>query len=1314
MDLSKFLSPVRPQEVLARRAASPLADIAASLRGGRQPAGQLQAQLLGRPGVKLKDVQAALPGLDLSQKMTPQELVAMLPQQKRYLQQAARRVKADDDNVMELAGDLLWTERFLPQRSKLALHWLNEAAVDGDEDAIRLLREHSSVQDLGDLKKWERAASQHLQDSWTMDAYGYPDALMEEVLMEDALALARQHVSSMRGEPLAGGPRFQQYQRQPEAKAAEDAGGQYLETVLRGGAAPSKAFDGGHFDNPNLLGHFRGTVTPGGQRLMLEEIQSDPIKQLSPALASRVYGDIGEAAIEGAARAGIPSVAFPSAERIGNVRGGTKAFIRDLYDKSLPEQLLTPLSEAGVPMYTHEGWTNVELPPALREQIIQSGVPLKKAKGGRVKETDFMTLSNDPEKRQRQVEFGQAVDRETERVQNVQDLIAAIQTLRAQENTVVRRKPEKPPVDYFDSQQIDRQQAKQLRDLERDIAAANRKGAARPDGTLMGSMRTLGDAFSKDEEAKLMAKVGLGAAGLVGGLAAPLLVPTAPVTSAAVTNVITGLPINLALGSPEGIGQDAIAGAAMGRAASALHPAAALPAALASYAATNINDAEAGGFLRRLVDLPGPAVTARRYTPDERTSMLNELAPYARPRVLTPKASNILTSVLDDAVKQNETTVLYDRFNKPVSMYSMAGRGEPFDDSSYLSGLVSLNGPAGTGHQAAQHAARNSPLEGFRLFSTPTSQGFWDRIVESEPDWIKQYMPEHELEAYRYLPPVNFAGGGLASMAKNMARRSMSAIDELGGHSTAPAGALSVVKNKGGNWLNGSVEDALRGLKKPVREDTYLAQIRSQHDAPEGMYESVLSQNAKANAINSFIDKQLTRYVKNEMATPEDPVRALAERGVLHYDPTNEISGGTLSKAALNRGKTGNVSSGVGESQLAKQWETLSDAGLGVAPADKWRAEASKETLAKMPWLDKLSDEALIYEKQNPNLAGSLGFPHLIDELSNALNPESGLPRHLLLDPKSMDRVSVPQAVERVNAINQWRAAQKAEADARRANNAATVLHKEYPENNPLGLRWVELKETLPTTLEELTPYQLRQAQEHMKHGNLSQEDAIRRAVREDMNSNPLRDALKYEGDTMGHCVGGYCDDVASGRSRIYSLRDAKGQPHVTIEVQPGERSPLRNTMVGHEYDQLLREYNAAVKSGKVDPNIVDVESFYYKGEQPTPRIKQIKGKQNRAPNEEYLPFVQDFVRSGQWSDVGDLQNSGLSRVNWSPETMKELQAYSIPYPEGYGTPDEVNAALNALNKAKGFAHGGSVSAPVTVSDLRAIMAQLRMEHSNA
>lgn len=1055
----------------------------------------------------------------------------------------------------------------------------------------------------------------------------------------------------------------------------------------------------------------------------------------------------------------------------------------------------------------------------------------------------FLTLSNDPEKRQRQVEFGQAVDRETERVQNVQDLIAAIQTLRAQENTVVRRKPEKPPVDYFDSQQIDRQQAKQLRDLERDIAAANRKGAARPDGTLMGSMRTLGDAFSKDEEAKLMAKVGLGAAGLVGGLAAPLLVPTAPVLSAAAINALSGIPINLALDAPEGIGQDAIAGAAMGRAASAIHPAAALPAALASYAATNINDAEAGGFLRRLVDLPGPAVTARRYTPDERTSMLNELAPYARPRVLTPKASNILTSVLDDAVKQNETTVLYDRFNKPVSMYSMAGRGEPFDDSSYLSGLVSLNGPAGTGRQAAQHAARNSSLEGFRLFSTPTSQGFWDRIVESEPDWIKQYMPEHELEAYRYLPPVNFAGGGLASMAKNMARRSMSAIDEVGDYTTAPSGALSVVKTKGGNWLNGSVEDALRGLKKFPRqyspeEWAKAEEILRKSAAGEipGVDTAASTRNLNdflgKRALDSFIDKQLTRYVKNEMATPEDPIRALAERGVLHFTPDTQRTAVAINAGPHPLGK----STKIAKEPLAKGWETLSDKGVSRRYADNFSDQARPE------WLKS----GVPVFNPSGGMADSLGFSHLIDELANAMNPESGLPRHLLLDPKSMDRVSVPQAVERVSQINAWRAAQKAEADALRANNAATVLHKEYPVSdywhggdyvpgsdltrplyvaknkalaesyvgmskdrtgkgslvplshsakspapedvvveearklgidvdnytpasifdselhgegvvsalvrrlkakgydsanlhdigygtqvddvatvlfpgvktnkgydNPKGLRWVELRQ--PDGLPE--GYAVRQTESGVSElvspkGEVmvakSPEEAARMAWGDlrAQGGNPLADALRYEGDTMGHCVGGYCDEVIQGRSRIYSLRDAKGEPHVTIETSPGHPTiTLREAIIKAQQD--------GVNVPADEDAMMEIANKYLIESSGPSRIVQIKGKQNRAPNEEYLPFVQDFVRSGKWSDVGDLQNSGLisrSRLNEGDvETLNKL-GKQIP---DYMTPAEYQALVESMGN--NFAHGGSVDKNnLSVQQLQAIITQLRQEHLNA
>lgn len=730
--------------------------------------------------------------------------------------------------------------------------------------------------------------------------------------------------------------------------------------------------------------------------------------------------------------------------------------------------------------------------------------------------------------------------------------------------------------------------------------------------------------------------------------------------------------------------------------------------ALAAAVAGSTGDAQGAGFLRRLVDLPGPAHTARRYTPDERVAMLNELAPYARAKALEPKASNILSSVLDDAVRQNETTVLYDQFNKPISMYSMAGRGEPFDDSEYLSGLVSLNGPQGTGRQAAQHAARNSPLEGFRLFSTPTSKGFWDRIVETEPDWGLQYMPEHGLSAYRYLPPIKFAGGGsVAGAAKRLAQRAMSQADDLGGAVVAPRGALSVVKNKGGNWLTGSVEDSLGGLKRRVpsvsRQDL-MEELTGYKPGSVSAHrvQTELDQLAGPEALNSFIDKQLTRYIKNEMATPEDPIRALAERGVLHFDPA------TVSESRLLVHPSGEEVRKVGQSEAAQGWENLSD--RFVYPNLAGNISIAK-TLKENPWLDKLkvsAPDTPVYSRASLVNTNDLGFDHLIDELSNALNPESGLPRHLLLDPKSMSRVSVPQAVERVSAINAWRAAQKAEADALRANNAATQVYKEYPENNPLGLRWVELRAPTP-------PEGWVQEGAAWRHP-----DAWKKEVAKEhpwlYPNDMLQDALKYEGDMMGHCVGGYCDDVLEGRSRIYSLRDAKGQPHVTVEVAPD--SDWKNKLFeasrrGNSIEEMFGERAGEIREAFYASPFNNIQQFLEKNPQYLPqerRIVQIKGKQNRAPNPEYLPFVQDFVKSGQWSDVGDLQNTGL--IRHTGERAKNLGEYSteqelndyldkfMPEKKAQGglVEDMIEQNLDALvekQTPKQMSRGGSVRTPI-------------------
>ena len=486
---------------------------------------------------------------------------------------------------------------------------------------------------------------------------------------------------------------------------------------------------------------------------------------------------------------------------------------------------------------------------------------------------------------------------------------------------------------------------------------------------------------------------------------------------------------------------------------------------------------------------------------------------------------------------------------------------------------------------------------------------------------------------------------------------------------------LPVMKPKGGNWLEGNVENSMKGLKRgknatpqEVAETrAYLDKARAtwnpenqrQIDQMEREFALLRSNES----INQFVDKQLTRYVKNEMGTAEDPVRAVADRGMLHYEPP-----ATSVSAAKNRRNLGLPMDPVSTTPYGQAWENAADASIEGAPYRMSLPMVTPETAPDA--LRALGGEfavknpdamaySILGDKYNDVIMGrSLGFNHLIDELRNATNPASGLPRELLLKPESLSRLSVPQAVERVAKINEWRAAQKAEADLARARNPATVLHKEYPDK---GYSWQELKQPkdLPigfSVVENKTTETFQVVGPDGKPLSRMEFDTPDEAKSFAMNSNDidksLDDALKYEGEQMGHCVGGYCPDVASGKSRIFSLRDAKGQPHVTIETRPSQSN------------RAFNEVNSGV------PN-------------PPDSIFQIKGKSNKAPNEEYLPYVQDFVRSGKWGEIGDSQNAGLRRYGdvFNVNEQRGIEAAGEAVPEhDWLTGEDIQRLHNVIN----------------------------------
>ena len=508
-----------------------------------------------------------------------------------------------------------------------------------------------------------------------------------------------------------------------------------------------------------------------------------------------------------------------------------------------------------------------------------------------------------------------------------------------------------------------------------------------------------------------------------------------------------------------------------------------------------------------------------------------------------------------------------------------------------------------------------------------------------------------------------------------------------------PAPISFVVKPKGGNWLTGSVESSVKPLKitGPTHRDEALilgGRWAQDADTPRG-----IRTMAESAAINNWIDRNLTNYIKKEMATPEDPVRKLADQNISHLPKDALERGEWLSEQMEEiRRMEGFPGGGFYNTNAGRGWENLADEAISITSP----SGVGKKGLEENPWLSKLDPQQSVYRARSIDMR-ELGFDHIIDVLREDL--AAGRIR-----PEQLSKVSMEQAVRRTHEYDQEMAKKMREAAIKQTEGMP--VHKEYPE----GYRWVELAppKELPAgysvVKDDMTGSfkvvdasgkdAVKRPENQMGHINVpfhkTEESAIAEAMKYDKR---LEDALKYEGETMGHCVGGYCPDVLEGRSRIYSLRDAKGEPHVTVEVQPS--ATLTPEKRAAQIESLMHRMRGEGMSEEAAMR--QVEKLYPESETFS-RIVQIKGKQNRAPNEQYLPYVQDFVKGGQWSDVGDLRNTGLveasSKLNHlAIQRMKE-RGMQVPK---YATEDELNRLfddyLNTKPPEEGMKDGGEVKA---------------------
>jgi hypothetical protein len=444
-----------------------------------------------------------------------------------------------------------------------------------------------------------------------------------------------------------------------------------------------------------------------------------------------------------------------------------------------------------------------------------------------------------------------------------------------------------------------------------------------------------------------------------------------------------------------------------------------------------------------------------------------------------------------------------------------------------------------------------------------------------------------------------------------------------------------VIKPKGGNWLTNSVEKGLEDLKSPAYSGTSPQQMiefaESRLKDPEineqgkEILRQAIQRNKNELSINNWIDKNLTNYVKKEMGTPEDPVRKLAEQGILH-SPMEQGRYRVPENVKQARFNAGFPIEGMGQSDLAKAWEHLSDASikpyevgfLKNAQNDPKRLPKVDQIFEQNPWLSKLNPEEVVYETQYP--FGSLRFDHIMDVLKEDV--ASGR-----LRPESLKNVSMEQAVRRTHEYDQELAKKMEDARAKKLEDM--TVHKEYPE----GYKWVQLDK----------PGQFASESQAMGHSVRGYEPP--KGHPDWVEGSGEEGSLSY-----GH--GGW-EGIKSGKAKVYSLVDPKGNPHTTVETRTkgaltDENFGVNDTRIveglgdygerGYKTtdNQFFESYADAVNHEKSIKKPTEAEL-----KQPS-EITQIKGKGNRAPNEQYLPFVQDFVKSGNWSDVGDIHNTGL------------------------------------------------------------------------
>ena len=432
------------------------------------------------------------------------------------------------------------------------------------------------------------------------------------------------------------------------------------------------------------------------------------------------------------------------------------------------------------------------------------------------------------------------------------------------------------------------------------------------------------------------------------------------------------------------------------------------------------------------------------------------------------------------------------------------------------------------------------------------------------------------------------------------------------------AGVAGVVKHGGGNWIDKSAHgidtnvDSLKRstyLEDPDTREYRLQTIKLNDEELQRVYNNL--------KVNDWVDKKLKPYVRNQMGTPNDPIRAQADKDqILHIPLSDEWTYAEKIEDFHKRmrEKGGFPSEGVATSDLGKQWEYLTDSAINHGNLENSKNSSyynDPESILK------LDPSTSIHGIKNNVMFGKLGFDRLVDVLYKKVNAGE-------ITQKDLDKMSVVDAVKRTHEYNE-KAREAMEKAARESLQYANIAHK--------------TDEGVVVKLDK--PGQFAKESDNMGH-------SVRGYEPPKGNPDYLKETGNSGRDSYGH--GGW-KAIKSGKAEVYSVRDFDNKPYATVEVLNKRDEPditqikgLSNLDIDYKPAETLKNFlnsrtwgnvKEAEKARLIDlknPQSIEESLYRVLGHDKSPDELQEAFRNATAAN----PDVQRFMNRQEFKDFVD------------------------------------------------------------------------------